>query len=134
RDDHWGGDVERRANFPAAVVAAIRKEIGDDLPIFYRFSQHKQQDFTAKIAEDPADLGVLLGALVEAGADVLDASIRRFDVPAFEGSDLSLAGWAKKLTGAKTMAVGSFGIGKSLRDSRLTNQAPVKDNRAELAR
>lgn len=134
RDDHWGGDVERRANFPAAVVAAIRKEIGDDLPIIYRFSQHKQQDFTAKIAEGPEELGVLLGALVEAGADVLDASIRRFDVPAFEGSDLSLAGWAKKLTGAKTMAVGSFGIGKSLRDSRLTGQAPVKDNRAELAR
>ncbi|WP_336871716.1 12-oxophytodienoate reductase [Rhodococcus qingshengii] len=132
RDDAWGGDLERRTRFPAAVVAAIRAAIGPDLPIIYRFSQHKQQDFTAKIAETPEELGVILGALVDAGVDVLDASIRRFDVPAFEGSDLSLAGWAKKLTGAATMAVGSVGIGKSLRDSRIEGVAPVVDNIPQL--
>jgi 2,4-dienoyl-CoA reductase-like NADH-dependent reductase (Old Yellow Enzyme family) len=132
RDDAWGGDLERRTKFPAAVVAAIRAAIGPDLPIVYRFSQHKQQDFTAKIAETPEELGVILGALVDAGVDVLDASIRRFDVPAFEGSDLSLAGWAKKLTGAVTMAVGSVGIGKSLRDSRIEGVAPVVDNIPQL--
>lgn len=132
RDDAWGGDLERRTQFPAAVVAAIRAAIGPDLPIIYRFSQHKQQDFTAKIAETPEELGVILGALVDAGVDVLDASIRRFDVPAFEGSDLSLAGWAKKLTGAVTMAVGSVGIGKSLRDSRIEGVAPVVDNIPQL--
>lgn len=132
RDDAWGGDLERRTRFPAAVVAAIRAAIGPDLPIIYRFSQHKQQDFTAKIAETPEELGVILGALVDAGVDVLDASIRRFDVPAFEGSDLSLAGWAKKLTGAVTMAVGSVGIGKSLRDSRIEGIAPVVDNIPQL--
>ena len=132
RDDAWGGDLERRTRFPAAVVAEIRAAIGPDLPIIYRFSQHKQQDFTAKIAETPEELGVILGALVDAGVDVLDASIRRFDVPAFEGSDLSLAGWAKKLTGAVTMAVGSVGIGKSLRDSRIEGVAPVVDNIPQL--
>ncbi|MDN3456208.1 MULTISPECIES: 12-oxophytodienoate reductase [Rhodococcus] len=132
RDDAWGGDLERRTKFPAAVVAAIRAAIGPDLPIIYRFSQHKQQDFTAKIAETPEELGVILGALVDAGVDVLDASIRRFDVPAFEGSDLSLAGWAKKLTGAVTMAVGSVGIGKSLRDSRIEGVTPVVDNIPQL--
>ncbi|MCZ4614331.1 12-oxophytodienoate reductase [Rhodococcus qingshengii] len=132
RDDAWGGDLERRTRFPAAVVVAIRAAIGPDLPIIYRFSQHKQQDFTAKIAETPEELGVILGALVDAGVDVLDASIRRFDVPAFEGSDLSLAGWAKKLTGAVTMAVGSVGIGKSLRDSRIEGVAPVVDNIPQL--
>ncbi|MBJ7476361.1 12-oxophytodienoate reductase [Rhodococcus sp. (in: high G+C Gram-positive bacteria)] len=132
RDDAWGGDLKRRTKFPAAVVAAIRAAIGPDLPIIYRFSQHKQQDFTAKIAETPEELGVILGALVDAGVDVLDASIRRFDVPAFEGSDLSLAGWAKKLTGAVTMAVGSVGIGKSLRDSRIEGVAPVVDNIPQL--
>lgn len=132
RDDAWGGDLERRTRFPAAVVAAIRAAIGPDMPIIYRFSQHKQQDFTAKSAETPEELGVILGALVDAGVDVLDASIRRFDVPAFEGSDLSLAGWAKKLTGAVTMAVGSVGIGKSLRDSRIEGVAPVVDNIPQL--
>ncbi len=132
RDDAWGGDLERRTKFPAAVVAAIREAIGPDLPIIYRFSQHKQQDFTAKIAETPEELGVVLGALVDAGVDVLDASIRRFDVPAFEGSDLSLAGWAKKLTGAVSMAVGSVGLGKSLRDSRIEGAAPTVDNIPQL--
>ncbi|GGL03561.1 hypothetical protein GCM10011588_17870 [Nocardia jinanensis] len=66
----------------------------------FRFSQHKQQDYTARVAETPDELGVLLGSLVDAGADVFDANSRRFDLPAFEGSDLSPAGWAKKLTGA----------------------------------
>ena len=134
RDDEWGGSIEKRAAFPAAVVRAIRAAVGDDLPIFYRFSQHKQQDFTAKIAETPDELSILLNALVDAGVDVLDASIRRFDVPAFEGSDLSLAGWAKELTGAVAMAVGSFGLGKSLRDSRIDGGSPVVDNRDELER
>ncbi|MFC7446804.1 NADH:flavin oxidoreductase [Rhodococcus daqingensis] len=134
RDDRWGGDLERRTHFPAEVVRAIRAAIGEDAPIVYRFSQHKQQDYTARIAQTPDELGVILGALVDAGVDVLDASIRRFDAPAFEGSDLSLAGWAKRLTGVTTMAVGSVGIGKSLRDSRLEGSAPTVDNIAELER
>ncbi len=81
-------------------MKAIRKEVGEDYPIIFRFSQHKQQDFVSRIAETPEELGVVLNALVDAGVDILDASIRRFYAPAFEGSDLSLAGWAKKLTGA----------------------------------
>ncbi|PTR45408.1 2,4-dienoyl-CoA reductase-like NADH-dependent reductase (Old Yellow Enzyme family) [Rhodococcus sp. OK611] len=117
RNDHWGGDLQRRTEFPAEVVRAIRREIGPDLPIFYRFSQHKQQDYAARIADTPDELAVVLNALVEAGVDVLDASIRRFDAPAFEGSELTLAGWAKKLTGAVSMAVGSVGLDKSLRDA-----------------
>nr|WP_081514959.1 12-oxophytodienoate reductase [Nocardia donostiensis] len=117
RDDDWGGDLHRRTRFPAEVVRAIRREIGPGLPIFYRFSQHKQQDYGARIADTPDELAVILGALVGAGVDVLDAGIRRFDQPAFDDSDLTLAGWAKKLTGAVSMAVGSVGLNTSLRDT-----------------
>ncbi|MBM7277195.1 12-oxophytodienoate reductase [Gordonia rubripertincta] len=134
REDRWGGDLAARTRFPVAVVSAIRAAIGDELPIFYRFSQHKQQDYTAQVATTPAELGLVLGALAEAGVDVFDASNRRFDVPAFEGSELSLAGWAKKLTGAHAMAVGSVGLGKTLRDSRIEGAAPVVDNIDEVAR
>ncbi len=116
RDDEWGGDPIRRTRFPAAVVAAIRAEIGEDLPIFYRFSQHKQQDYGARIADTPDDLGLILGALADAGVDVFDASSRHYDRPAFDGSPLTLAGWAKKLTGKRSMAVGSVGLSTSLRD------------------
>ncbi|GAB3212430.1 12-oxophytodienoate reductase [Nocardia tengchongensis] len=134
RDDAWGGDLQRRVRFPAAVVAAIRARVGPRFPIVFRFSQHKQQDYTARIAEDHEQLGVILRALVDAGVDVLDASARRFDLPAFAGSDLSLAGWAKRLTGAASMAVGSVGLGKSLRESRIDGDAPRCDNIAELER
>lgn len=133
RDDEWGGDAERRAAFPAAVVRAVRAEIGEDLPVFFRFSQHKQQDFGARLADTPEELGALLRPLVEAGVDVLDASARRFQDPAFEGSSLGLAGWAKRLTGAHSMAVGSVGIGSALKDRRSSGN-PVLDNRAELLR
>lgn len=134
RDDEWGGDIHSRTRFPAAVVAAIRNTIGEDLPIFYRFSQHKQQDYEARIARTPDELKAVLGPLAEAGVDVFDASIRRFDIPAFEGSDLTLAGWAKEVTGALAMAVGSVGIGTSLRESRLAGAAPSRNNIPELER
>jgi len=134
RDDRWGGDLDARTRFPAEVVRAIRGAVGTDLPVFFRFSQHKQQDYTARIAETPEELGVILRALTDAGVDVFDASIRRFDLPAFDGSDLSLAGWAKKLTGALSMAVGSVGLGKPMRDSRIEGAAPVVDNIGEVGR
>jgi 2,4-dienoyl-CoA reductase-like NADH-dependent reductase (Old Yellow Enzyme family) len=52
--------------------------------------------------------------LVEAGADVLHCSQRRFWTPEFPQVDgeagLNFAGWAKKLTGAVTISVGSVGL------------------------
>ncbi len=117
RTDGWGGDPTRRLAFPVEVVRAIRREIGPQLPIFYRFSQHKQQDYGARIAESPRELERILVPLRDAGVDVFDASARRFDQPAFDGSALTLAGWAKKVTGAASMAVGSVGLSTSLRET-----------------
>ncbi|KQY31652.1 1,2-oxophytodienoate reductase [Nocardia sp. Root136] len=125
RTDHWGGDLGRRVNFPVEVVRAIRREIGPRLPIFYRFSQHKQQDYSARIAENPDELGVILTALRDAGVDVFDASSRYFDRPAFAGSELTLAGWAKKLTGAHSMAVGSVGLSTSLHERDISEPAAL---------
>jgi 2,4-dienoyl-CoA reductase-like NADH-dependent reductase (Old Yellow Enzyme family) len=51
-----------------------------------------------------------LNPLVDAGVDILHCSQRRFWEPEFEGSDLNFAGWAKKLTGAATITVGSVGL------------------------
>ncbi|PKV77420.1 NADH:flavin oxidoreductase [Nocardia fluminea] len=125
RTDTWGGDLRRRVAFPVEVVRAIRREIGPHLPIFYRFSQHKQQDYGARIAETPDELGRILTALTEAGVDVFDASSRHFDRPAFAGSDLTLAGWAKKLTGAHSMAVGSVGLSTSLHEQGVPEPAAL---------
>jgi 2,4-dienoyl-CoA reductase-like NADH-dependent reductase (Old Yellow Enzyme family) len=52
--------------------------------------------------------------LVEAGVDILHCSQRRFWEPEFPEIDgdngLNCAGWAKKLTGAATISVGSVGL------------------------
>jgi 2,4-dienoyl-CoA reductase-like NADH-dependent reductase (Old Yellow Enzyme family) len=116
RDDRWGGDRRRRAEFGAEIVRRIRREIGPDLPIFFRFSQWKQQDFRATLADSPAELAEVLQPLAEAGVDVFDASVRYYNRAGFDGSPDSLAGWARKVTGAKSMAVGGVGINQGMYD------------------
>lgn len=128
RKDRYGGDMAGRATIGVEIVRAIREAVGPDMPILFRFGQWKQQDFNAKIAQTPDELGVLMRALAEAGVDMLDASTLYFSVPAFEGSDLPLAAWAKKLSGIPSMAVGGVGLSESLFQSFETGGAQVQDN------
>jgi 2,4-dienoyl-CoA reductase-like NADH-dependent reductase (Old Yellow Enzyme family) len=111
RTDRWGGaSLPERSRFAAEILKAVRREVGDDYPVIIRLSQWKQQDFTAKLADTPADMEAWLQPLADAGADVFHCSQRRFWEPEFEGSDLNFAGWAKKLTGKPTISVGSVGL------------------------
>ncbi|KQW68246.1 1,2-oxophytodienoate reductase [Phenylobacterium sp. Root77] len=111
REDAYGAkDLPGRARFAADILKAVRKAVGPDYPVIIRISQWKQQDYDVKLAQDPAALEAWLGALVDAGADILHCSQRRFWEPEFEGSDLNFAGWAKKLTGVPTITVGSVGL------------------------
>jgi 2,4-dienoyl-CoA reductase-like NADH-dependent reductase (Old Yellow Enzyme family) len=109
RIDRWGGDRRARAGFAAEVVRRIRATIGPDKPILFRFSQWKQQDFRARLAHSPQELEEVLGPLADAGVDIFDASVRYFNRAEFDGSPLNLAGWAKKVTGKLSMAVGGIG-------------------------
>jgi 2,4-dienoyl-CoA reductase-like NADH-dependent reductase (Old Yellow Enzyme family) len=111
REDAYGSKgLSGRARFAADILKAVRKAVGPDYPIIIRISQWKQQDFNVKLAHDPKALEAWLTALTDAGADILHCSQRRFWEPEFEGSDLNFAGWAKKLTGAPTITVGSVGL------------------------
>lgn len=131
RTDRWGGGLDRRAQFGVEVVKAIRAAIGPDLPILFRWSQWKLHDYAARLAQTPAELQTLLEPLAAAGVDVFDTSTRLLTDPAFEGSDLSLAGWVRKLTGVTTMAVGGTGLSKDLQSSfaggtlAIDNLAPI---------
>ncbi|HEY6871020.1 MAG TPA: 12-oxophytodienoate reductase, partial [Novosphingobium sp.] len=114
----WGGDAVARTRFAVEVVKACRAAIGPDRPLIFRFSQWKQQDFRARLAETPAELEAILGPIGDAGVDLFDASVRYFNSPAFpQDGDLSLAGWAKKLTGKLTGAVGGIGVTKGMYDT-----------------
>jgi 2,4-dienoyl-CoA reductase-like NADH-dependent reductase (Old Yellow Enzyme family) len=111
REDAYGSkDLPGRARFAADILREVRRAVGPDYPIIIRVSQWKQQDYAVKLAQDPAALEAWLGALVEAGADCIHCSQRRFWEPEFEGSDLNFAGWAKKVTGVPTITVGSVGL------------------------
>lgn len=120
RSDGYGGSLAERTRFPAEVVAAVRAAIGPEYPIIFRFSQWKGTDYAASIADDPTQLEELLMPLVEAGVDVLHPSTRRHYVPAFPDydADLSLAGWAKKVTGKPVIAVGSVGLETQFRSEK----------------
>ena len=115
RTDRYGGaSIRDRSRFAAEVVAAVRAAVGPDFPLILRVSQWKQQDYAARLAPTPDLMADWLVPLVEAGADVLHCSQRRFWEPEFPQIDgeagLNFAGWAKKLTGAATISVGSVGL------------------------
>ena len=107
RTDSYGTN---KSQFAIEIIRAIRAEISPDLPLILRWSQWKMQDYSAKLADTPAQLEAFLTPLVDAGIDVFHCSQRRFWEPEFEGSDLNLAGWVKQLTTKPTITVGSIGL------------------------
>lgn len=114
RTDAYGGSIENRVRFAVEVVSAVRHAVGDDFLISFRFSQWKQEDYEARIAQSPEELSRYLLSLACAGVDVFHPSTRRFWEPAFDDSPLSLAAWTRKITGCPVIAVGSVGIDSPL--------------------
>ncbi|MBP1853231.1 2,4-dienoyl-CoA reductase-like NADH-dependent reductase (Old Yellow Enzyme family) [Rhizobium halophytocola] len=115
RTDGWGGPtIKDRSRFAVEVVKAVRAAVGPDFPVIIRLSQWKQQDYSARLANTPAEMADWLQPIVDAGADILHCSQRRFWEPEFAAEDgengLNFAGWAKKLTGVPTISVGSVGL------------------------
>jgi 2,4-dienoyl-CoA reductase-like NADH-dependent reductase (Old Yellow Enzyme family) len=110
RADRWGGDWAGRTRIACEIIRRTRAKVGPAYPLIIRLSQWKQQDFNARSAAAPGDLEKWLRPLVDAGIDIFHMSQRRFWEPAFEGSSLNAAGWAKKLTGKPSISVGSVGL------------------------
>lgn len=114
RTDRWGGDIAGRVRFAVEMTRACRAAVGPDFAIILRFSQWKLQDYGARLAHSPRELEQFLLPLADAGVDIFHASQRRFWEPEFDGSDLNLAGWAKKITGKPSITVGSIGLDREL--------------------
>lgn len=110
RTDAYGGDPVARTKFTAELVAAVRAAVSPEFPVIFRYSQWKSENYEARLAETPQELEAILTPLAEAGVDAFHASTRRYWVPEFDGSDLNLAGWTKKLTGRPAITVGSVGL------------------------
>lgn len=107
RTDAYGRD---RARFATEIVRAVRAAVSPEFPVFFRLSQWKVDHYQARTVETPDEFAQLLIPLADAGVDVFHLSTRRYWQPEFEGSDLNMAGWARKLTGRPTVTVGSVGL------------------------
>jgi 2,4-dienoyl-CoA reductase-like NADH-dependent reductase (Old Yellow Enzyme family) len=115
RNDAWGGaTIADRSRFAVEVLRQTRTAVGPEFPIIVRVSQWKLQDYGARLASSPQEMEAWLRPLVDAGADILHCSQRRFweaEFPEIDGAEgLNFAGWAKKLTGVPTVSVGSVGL------------------------
>ncbi|UVJ44839.1 NADH:flavin oxidoreductase [Pseudomonas sp. LS1212] len=110
RTDEYGGSLANRSRFAIELIQAVRAAVGPDFPIIFRYSQWKQQDYSARLVLTPEALCEFLQPLAAAGVDIFHCSTRRFWEPEFEGSELNLAGWTRKLTGKPTITVGSVGL------------------------
>lgn len=135
REDGYGGvDMAARARFPAELLRAIRQTCGDDFLLSVRFSQWKEADYDARIAETPEALETFLGMMRDAGADLFHASTRRFWEPAWRNSPDTLAGWTRRLGGLPTIAVGSVGLDRDVMQSFEDEQEATTTTAASLTR
>ncbi len=125
RTDEYGGSLVKRTRFAVEVIEAVRKAVGDDFPVMLRWSQWKQQEYTARLAPTPEELAQFLKPLNDAGVDIFHCSTRRYFLPEFDGSTLNLAGWTKQLTGKPVMTVGSVGLDTEFTMTMATS-APVQ--------
>lgn len=117
REDEYGGSLERRLRFPVELVRECRRQAGESLVLSFRLSQWKQLDYAARVAETPDELARILAALADAGVDLFHCSTRRYAEPAFPGSDLCLAAWARRLSNRPTIAVGSITLGNDFKSA-----------------
>lgn len=133
RSDEYGGHLVNRVKLACEIVESIRLAVGKNFPVLFRFSQWKLTDYDAKIAQNPAELEQILLPLVKAGVDVFHVSTRRFWLPAFEESELSLASWTKKITGKPVIAVGNVGIDKEFSLDMFSGSVQSKPKSINLA-
>lgn len=111
RADEYGGSVANRARFACEVISAVRKKVGPDFPILFRFSATDFLEGGISI-EDSVSQAPLF---VRAGADALDVSAgnSKFSVvvPTFmqpNGALVHLAAAVKKIVAVPVITAGKI--------------------------
>ena len=110
RKDKYGGTIAKRSQFAKEITECIRAKVNDKFIVGMRFSQWKQQDYNARLANNPKELEEFLMPIVNSGLDFLHASNRKFWEKEFDGSENNLAYWTQKISGLPTITVGSVGL------------------------
>ncbi len=109
RTDRYGGSTENRLRLPLEVIAAVRAQVGPELPLLYRFgaSDFMQEGLALDEAREIAP------KLVEAGIDMLDISgglcgSRPKDLTDTQGYFVPLASSIKAVVEVPVIAVGGI--------------------------
>ncbi len=77
RDDEYGGSLSNRSRFIVEVLREVRRKVGEDFPVSLRLSIEEcmKDGYTFE------DIRPILSNLVEAGADILHASLGTLGSP-----------------------------------------------------
>ena len=126
RADAYGGDlVGLVPNSAAEIAAAVREAARPQFPVALPLlAVEAGVAYDAKPPKTPEELEAILAPIAAAGVDAFHASTRRYWLPEFEGSDLNLAGWTKKLTGKPAITVGSVGPRRETSSAASPARAP----------
>ena len=81
REDTWGGSAEKRRRFVLAVLAEMRRQVGEDFPIGIKLNS---ADFQRGGFTEEESLDVIR-ALVEAGIDLVEISGGTYESPNMTG-------------------------------------------------
>jgi 2,4-dienoyl-CoA reductase-like NADH-dependent reductase (Old Yellow Enzyme family) len=106
RTDEYGGSLENRARLALEIVRAVREAVGDELPVFVRFSA---TDY-AEGGWNKEDTATVSGWAREAGADFFDIStggnVAGVTIPLSPGYQVPFAEFVGETAGVPVNAVG----------------------------
>ncbi len=111
----WRRDVNKRADrwgephvFCVAVTKAVRKAIGPNVPLLYRFSLHADDPAAENFPVTPDSLGEFLVALEDAGVDAWDISCWRESHRGYFDTDVLLPDWVRQFSKKPRIVAGNL--------------------------
>ncbi|OXM50841.1 NADH:flavin oxidoreductase [Amycolatopsis thailandensis] len=133
RTDGWGGDALRRRRFLLEVVARVRAEVGDSVPIavklnsadFQRggFSEEESLEVVRELGEAGIDLLEVSGGTYEKAAMMGSGKASKTSTASREAYFLDYAAKARQVTDVALMVTGGFtspeGMADALRSGAL---------------
>ena len=106
RRDEYSAHAVARTRFATDIIHALRKKVGKDFPLIFRFSQKGVGQCNARLANTPEELAEFLLPLRDAGVDLFHCTGSPFAQAEFAGSGLNLAGWTRIITGKPVISTG----------------------------
>jgi len=75
RNDEYGGDESRRARFALEIIRSVRENVGEEFPVFFRFSASEYTESGLTLDETKR----IAKSLEDNGVDVIDVSAGNYE-------------------------------------------------------